>query len=525
MTTFTNAHFISCEPENKIFSVLIEDKGTIVHCGDDVPEQCKSAPRVDLRGKTAVPAFADTHIHFASHAMFRQTVDVRGAADFAALGHMLTQYEQRSPKARITLAFGCCAHTVQERRLPNKADLDRCTNRPTLIVKYDGHAGVANSALTALLPEHVTSDPGFDAATGWMYQNAFYEGVNFVTSKISPLSLLNGLASAAEDMAAKGIALIHTVDGVGFPRDMDLDLMRFAARGLPQDVRIFFQTMDIDKVRKRKLPRIGGCFRLALDGCFGSEDAALHMPYANNPANKGVLNYTQEEVTAFCIQANRAGLQIAMHAIGDAAVTQALNAYAAALQDQPNPGARHILIHACLMKPADTDRAAKLGILIAAQPAFLDWEQEPQEYLDHILGQSRAYELTPLKTWLEKGIVVSAGSDAPCTLPDPIRSIYCCCNHPDPSQSVSALDALRIHTANAAYTSFDEGRRGTLTEGKRCDFVLLSENPLEIPAPRLGELKIEQVYFAGKEHKPQRPGALALVGRALVGKQGQGADQ
>ena len=516
MTIFQNAHFISCEDQNREFTVLVEHKGRIVYCGDEVPAQYAKARRVDLGGKTAVPAFADTHIHFASHALFQSTLDVREAADFAELGQMLRDYEQRTKKRKLTIAFGCCAHTVAEKRLPNRNDLDAHTTRPTLIVKYDGHAGVGNSLLLNALPDAVREDPGFDAQTGWMTQNAFYEGVNYMTAQISPLSILAGLQKTADALAQRGIGLLHTVEGVGFKNDIDLDMMRFAARGLPQDMRIFFQTMDIEKVRRRGLPRIGGCFKLALDGCFGSEDAALLEPYANDAGNSGFLSYTQEQVNAFCVAANREGLQIALHAIGDAAAEQALAAFEAAQTDQPREDARHILIHACLMTPGQCDRAAALGLMIATQPAFLYWRHEPQEYAEAILGAERARSIMPLRSWVERGLVVSAGSDAPCTLPDPIQGIHFACNHPDPAESLSVLNALRMHTNWAAHTCFDENRRGTLREGLLCDFAVLSGNPLAMPAAQLGELSVDAVYYRGRPYQPKRRGIARLLGRAIA---------
>lgn len=518
MTVFKNANFISCEEQNRTFSVLAEDKGRIVFCGDEVPVQYAGCPVIDLHGKTAVPAFADTHIHFASHALFENTLDVRDAENFAQLGQMLRDYEARTKKQKVTIGFGCCAHTVEEGRLPDKADLDAYTTRPTMIVKYDGHAGVGNSALAEALPQAVRNDPGFDAQTGWMTQNAFYEGVNYMTAQISVPSILTGLQSSADALAKRGIGLLHTVEGVGFKNDIDLDMMRVASRGLPQDYRIFFQTMDIEKVQKRKLPRIGGCFRLALDGCFGSEDAALLEPYANDPDNRGFLSYTQQEVDAFCIQANREGLQIAVHAIGDAAVEQALHAFEAAQEDHPRSDARHIMIHACLMNEAQQARAAALRLVIATQPAFLDWRHEPQAYLDRILGQERAYAIMPLKSWLDKGIVVTAGSDAPCTLPDPIRSMHCACNHPDPKERVSALDALRMHTSRAAWSCFDEDRRGALREGLLCDFVVLSGDPLAVPPETLQDLQVEAVYFRGKPYRSKARGLVPLLAWAAVAR-------
>jgi len=517
MKVFTNADFISCEQDNRNFSTMVVDKGRIVYTGNELPAQYSKFETVDLGGKCVVPAFADTHIHFESYVLFMSTLDVRDAVNFEDMGRMVKGYFKLNPKAKFLPAFGCTAHTVEEKRLPERKDLDKMTNVPFMIVKYDGHACVANSAFIDSMPEEVKKDSGFNAETGWMYQNAFYEGVNFMTGKVPPLNILNSLISMSDFMAKRGIALIHNVEGVGYKNDIDVNTIKFVSRGLPQAFRIFFQTMDVDKVIKRKLPRIGGCFRLALDGCFGSEDAALSQPYENNPDNKGFLLYTQGEVNDFCIKANRLGLQISMHAIGDVAVDQALNAYEAALKDFPRKDHRHIIIHADLIPEEMQLRAAKLGVCIAVQPAFLYWKHEPAEYLEKILGE-RANQMIPLKSLIDKGIIISAGSDAPCTIPDPISSIYFCCNHPNKEQSTNVLDALRIHTSWAAYMSFDENERGTLKNGLVADFVVLSENPLKIPVERLAELKVEYTYFAGVKYSKKASGPVSLVCKSLLSK-------
>lgn len=517
MTVFTNAAFISCEGQSRNFSVMVVDKGRIRYVGDEIPAAYSRAKRVDLGGKCVVPAFADTHIHFESYALFQSTLDVREAINLEDMAGMVRAYFAANPKVKFLPAFGCSAHTLREKRLPERKDLDKMTDIPFLIVKYDGHAGVANTAFLNSLPEAVKKDPGFDAETGWMYQNAFYEAVNFMTSKISPLKVLQSLANASDAMARQGIGLIHTVEGVGYQNDIDVDTMRLVSRALPQAFRLFFQTMEVEKVTRRKLPRIGGCFRLALDGCFGSEDAALSRPYENNPENKGFLLYSQQEVNDFCIRANRLGLQISMHAIGDAAVDQALTAYETALRDFPRKNHRHIIIHADLIPEEMQRRAADLGICIAAQPAFLYWKHEPAEYLESILGE-RANQMLPLKSLIEKGIVVSAGSDAPCTLPDPIASIHFCCNHPNTEQRVDVLDALRMHTSWAAYLSFDENERGILQEGRIADFVVLSENPLTLPTDQINKIKVEETYFAGERYRKNTSRPLSLVCKSLVSK-------
>lgn len=517
MKIFTNGEFISCEKENKVFSNMIVNKGKIIYTGDSIPEQYKDAEKIDLQGKCVIPAFADTHIHFSSYALFLSTLDVRDVADFDELGKMVKEYIRKHPKEKFIPAFGCSAHTVKEQRLPERKDLDKITDIPFMIVKYDGHAGVANTAFINKLPEEVKNDPGYDAETGWLNQNAFYIGVNYMSSQSSPLKVAESLVKASDFMAKRGIALIHPVEGVGYKNDLDVDAMKFVTKGLPQAFRIFFQTTDVDAVLKRKLPRVGGCFRLALDGCFGSEDAALSEPYCTDPNNKGFLLYTQEEVNDFCIRANREGLQISMHAIGDVAVDQALTAYEKALEDCPRKDHRHTIIHADLIPEDMQQRAANMGICVAAQPAFLYWDQEPEVYLKKILGD-RADELIPLRSLVEKGIVISGGSDAPCTIPNPIQSIHFSCNHPNPNESLTVLDALRMHTSWASYMSFDENTRGTLKNGLIADFVVLSENPLNTPVEKLKDIKVEDTYFGGDKYQTPDSSVVKLLARALVTK-------
>lgn len=496
MRVFQNATFISCEDNNRIFKYLVEKDGRIIFTGDVLPDNYILGQTIDLKNLSVVPAFADTHIHFGSFAFFNSGLDCRHVHDFEELRKLIQSYVTNNQKEKVILGFGCSAHTVKEKRLPQKDDLDKITSSPIMIVKYDGHAAVGNTSLIEKLPVSVLRDDGFDKKTGWFYLNAFYRAVNHITKSVSLPLFFRNLMAGSDYLARKGISLVHTVEGVGFPLDLDVDMARFAGRGLPQKFRTFFQTMNVKKVLRRKMPCIGGCFATALDGCFGSEDAALKEPYTNNPNNIGTLFYSQKDVNDFVKTANRHGLQIAMHAIGDAAIEQALVAYEMALKDFPRKDHRHVIIHADLMDAKTIGRAAELGLCIALQTPFLHWQQEPVEYLQHILG-NRIEKMIPLKRMLNNGLIIAGGSDAPCTLPNPISAIHAACNHPNPDQSISVLDALRMHTSWCAKLSFDENERGSLTEGKVADFVVLDQNPLQTPKEKLKELKIESVYLKG----------------------------
>ena len=313
--------------------------------------------------------------------------------------------------------------------------------------------------------------------------------------------------------------MIHTVSGVGFPRDLDVDMERWVGRGFQNgmQLRVFFQTMDIEKVRKRRLPRIGGCFATALDGCFGSMDAALLEPYEGQDGYKGVLYYSDEQVTDFCKRANRAGLQIEMHAIGDDAFRQATTALKAALDDFPRENHRHAIIHACLPTKEGLDICEKYKILLPVQTAFINWKQEPDEYLEKILGE-RSARLNPIRDFWDRGITVSAGSDAPCTDPDPIMWIYTACNHSVAEQSLSVYEALRMCTYNGYYATFDEKEFGTLEKGKFADMLILSKDPYSVPKEELYTIKPQQLFLGGKPYEEVSGGAISHILRGIGSK-------
>lgn len=146
-------------------------------------------------------------MHFESFALFRTTVDVRDAENFEEMGEMLRAWTDAHPKAKFRRPTGAAPIRSPRNRLPEMKDLDAMTDLPLLIVKYDGHAAVANSALIELFPLEVLSDPGFDSDTGWLYQNAFYKGVNFITQKVSPITLLQGMQDGGGGPCRKGYRL------------------------------------------------------------------------------------------------------------------------------------------------------------------------------------------------------------------------------------------------------------------------------------------------------------------------------
>ena len=522
MTVYEGS-IVTCDAAGGVHRYLVEDGGTIRFVGDSLPAVYSSFPTIVLGEKSLLPAFADTHIHFMSWALFSAGLDVRAATTIAEVKTTIADFV-RTSRTPVVLGFGVSPHCVAEKRLITRTDIDEVSGgRPVFIVKYDGHAAVANSALLARLDPRLKALRGFDADSGLMTQEAFFRVTDFVTGKVSLPATLGNMLSAVDGMAAMGIGSIHSVTGVGFPMDLDVGLESLFARGLRNAVnfRLFFQTMDVSKVLKRELPRIGGCFATALDGCFGSVDAALNEPYEaaaglSAEAARGILYNTDEKVTSFCIEANRKGLQIEVHAIGDAAFDQAVAAIEAALDDFPRLDHRHTIIHACLPTTRGLEICARRGIAIALQPAFLDWDQEPLEYLSSIMGD-RAMRLSPLRAMQDLGIVLAGGSDAPCTLPNPLEGIHAACNHYVPEQSLNIQEALNLYTRNAAFIGFDDRERGSLEAGKIADMIVLDKNPLTQMPQELRNLRVESLILAGKPYKPGQ-GSAELVLKGLFNR-------
>ena len=506
---------LTVDREDAVKSVLVEDGGRIVYVGDELPECYAGAEAIELGTHALVPAFVDTHQHFASFSTFQAGLNVMDAESNEEIMEMVRAFAARSTKKTL-IAFGASPYSVKERRLISREELDAvCPDKEIMVVKYDGHACIVNSLLLQKMNDKVKDLRGYHPDTGEMNQEAFFKFSDYITKSLSLIDLLRNMQASVDFHASRGVGMIHTVSGVGFAGDMDITLEKIFARSLTNgfQLRVFPQSMDVKVATSRKLPRIGGCFACALDGCFGSHDAAMNEPYADAEGGSGVLYYDDETVIRFCKEANRAGLQIEMHAIGDAAFDQATRALKAALDDFPRDDHRHGIIHDCLPTKEGLRICKDYHIQMPMQSAFIHWKQEPDEYLVALLGAERAARLNPLKTIRDAGVVISFGSDAPCTTPDPIVWMDRAVNNGE--ESVSIQDALRMCTYNGAYVTFDEAERGSLEEGKIADMVVLSANPYSVPKEEIRNIRVEELLLAGAPYRSCKSGVAAAVLRGL----------
>ncbi|MBO6158947.1 MAG: amidohydrolase family protein [Firmicutes bacterium] len=504
---------VTVNQHDEVCRYLVEDQGRIVYVGHTLPEEYKSVERIDLGSKALIPAFVDTHQHFASFSTFQAGLNVMDAASNEEIKQMIRDFYKRS-KGKTLICFGASPYSVSEGRLISRAELDEvCPDKEIMVVKYDGHACIVNSKLLAKMNDKVKHLRGYHPDTGEMNQEAFFTFSDYITGSLSLIDLFKNMQASVDFQASHGIGMVHTVSGVGFIGNLDITFEKIFARSLQNgfQLRVFPQSMNLNVAKSRKLPRIGGCFECALDGCFGSHDAAMNEPYSDEAGGDGVLYYSDEKVIDFCKKANCAGLQIEMHAIGDKAFDQATRALKAALDDCPRENHRHGIIHDCLPTEEGIKICRDYHIQMPVQSAFIHWKQEPDEYLVSIMGQERASRLNPIKTFKENGIVVSFGSDAPCTSPDPIvwmdRAVH------NGNQSVTVQEALRMCTYNGCYATFDEKQRGSLEAGKIADMVILSENPYT--TDNIAGLKVCSTILGGKPYQSAKTSVLPSILKGL----------
>jgi len=209
------------------------------------------------------------------------------------------------------------------------------------------------------------------------------------------------------------------------------------------------------------------------------------------------LTLDEREIYARMQAAHDAGLQICVHAIGDAAVERCVSLYERLLEASPRADHRHRIEHASLVPPDLVPRIARLGLCVSTQPLFIHSEKT---WLPRRLGAGRTPYTYPLRALLDAGIRVGGASDAPVESTNVLHAIECCVTREgfEPQQGLTPLEALRLFTCDAAYIQFEESEKGTLAPGKRADLVVLSANPLEVRSDRIAAIRVERTVAGGR---------------------------
>jgi predicted amidohydrolase YtcJ len=239
--------------------------------------------------------------------------------------------------------------------------------------------------------------------------------------------------------------------------------------------------------------RLGGV-KIFVDGSLGGRTAALEKPYSD-ASTEGMLCLSAEELTKMINDAQSAGFQACVHAIGDRAIATVLNAFESVSRGKcDNPG-RHRIEHASVLNKQLIKRLKTLGLIASVQPHFV----VSDFWVEARLGSARAKWTNPFKTLIENDVLITGGSDCPVELIDPLLGVYALVAREFfPEERVSVKEALKVYTLNAAYASFEENAKGSIEPGKLADFAVLSHNPLTVNPKKIKNIHVEMTIVGGK---------------------------
>ncbi|MFO7588924.1 MAG: amidohydrolase [Gemmatimonadota bacterium] len=472
---------------------------------------------IELRGRFVMPGFVDTHTHFLEGGLRLASVDLRDAATPRELARRIAAHAGGLPEGTWILG-GDWDHELWGGTLPDRAWIDEVTpDHPVFVTRLDWHMALANS--------RAMNAAGFDPATpdppgGEIVRDA--AGRPTGVFKDEAMSLIYAAVPAptdAERDSALAAAMRHAASvGVTGVHDMGdwegLEAYRRArARGaLTLRVRAFVPLAGWERLAAHvRAAGTGddwlswGGLKGFVDGSLGSSTALFFDPYEDDPSQRG-LRVTELEVLAAQVRsADAAGLQVAIHAIGDRANAELLELYAAVERENGPRDRRFRVEHAQHLRREDLPRFAELGVIPAMQPYHAI---DDGRWAERKIGPERAQGTYAFRSLWEAGARPAFGSDWTVAPLDPLLGVYAAVTrrtldaaNPDgwvPAERIPVAQALAGYTRDAARAGFQEERIGTLRPGKLADLVVLDRSPYEVAPEELGELAVDLTIVGGR---------------------------
>ncbi len=522
-TLITNVNGIQVDAAGKLdrfTGILIGNDGKVKRVLHGEMLKLRDTDVVDAKGATVLPGLIDAHGHVMGLGFGALQLDLTGTSSLADLQARLKAYAAANPDARWIVGRGWNQELWPDQRFPTAADLDVVVaDRPVVLNRVDGHALVANSAaLTAAGVTASTNSPDGGRIEKGLFVDA---AMPLIESKIPaprPAEFDAALAKAQQLMLSVGLtgaADMGTgpddwaaMNRAGRAGGLNVRLMSYAA-GMPA-MRVVNGGKPSDWLYGDRL-HLGGV-KLYSDGALGSRGAWLKRPYADQPGTRGLPLLTKDELDAQALEAVKAGFQIAVHAIGDAAnlmVLEGLNKAGATANDR-----RGRLEHAQIVDWNDLALFKRYNVIASMQPTHQTSDRlmaEKRLGPDRLKGAYAWHSLTDL------GVRIAFGSDFPVESPNPFPGLAAAVSRQDmngqpaggwiPGERVSFEQALAGFTRGAAYAGFAEDKFGSLEPGKWADFILIDRDISRIDAQALARTQVMETWVAGKKVWARPPSA------------------
>ncbi|MBS3943145.1 MAG: amidohydrolase [Dethiobacter sp.] len=450
---------------------------------------------IDLAGRVVLPGFIDAHTHFIQTGLkqnfFIDLADMPNRK--SALERLAQAVSERGNDAWIIGSGWDESHWPDQEYLTRK-ELDQVgPNNPIVAIRIDGHLVSVNTK--ALDRVHLQGPKEeLDLTRGILRESVAWFLLQSIQIDLSILT--KAVADACRIAASYGVTSIH---------DQDVRLHSLKAyeeakqRGLlTVRVSVYASSEQLDDVINKELKkcfngnllRLGGIGEIYSDGSIGAMNAAFTEPYRDS-SGIGKLNMTKDELANLLKRAECAGLQTALHAIGDRAVEMSLATHALA---ETSPHFRHRIEHLELSNRKDHAKMAEMGLTASMQPNFAQWSG-PGKMYEQRLGQDRDQRTNPLKLIIEAGLPLAFGSD--CMPFSPLYGIHWAVNPPHPDQKLSVTEAIDSYTRQGAYLTFEEEIKGEIVSGKLADLIVLNRDPFLYPK-EISEIAVDLTLLGGR---------------------------
>ena len=476
---------------------------------------------IDAKGRLLLPGFNDAHTHFLSGGFQLSSVDLRDANSPQEFAARIKAFAEKLPKGRWVTGGDWDHERWPDAKLPTKELIDSFTaETPVFVNRLDGHMALANSlALKLAGVTRETADP----PGGVIVRNKSGEptGVlkdaaqNFVWKVVSPATFEEKLdaARAATNYAAKlGVTSVQDMsagDDVGIYQTLldrgELKTRIYAVSPLPSWERV--ARMGVRAHFGSEMLRVGGLKGFA-DGSLGSTTALFYEPYRDDPSTSGIAGdemYPEGVMLKRVSEADRAGLQVMIHAIGDRANDLILSIYEQVERENGKRDRRFRIEHAQHLRAQDIPRFARDGVIASMQPYHAI---DDGRWAEKRIGKERIKTTYAFRSLLDSGATLAFGTDWTVAPLNPLLSIYAAVTrrtldgkNPNgwvPEQKITVEETVRAYTLGSAYAEFQENVKGSITAGKLADIVLLSRDIFKIDPNEIENVKVGMTMVDGR---------------------------
>lgn len=519
---YHNARIYTNDPANPWAQAIVVRSGLIL---DVIPESsvaqwaAQGASLVDLHGAFVMPGFNDAHVHLGGAGADLLNVSLNGTASLA-------EFQRRIHAAAVSHDLGEWIlgrgwdHTLwTEKKFPTRQMLDEAAlQNPVFLTHVSGHVAVANSAALwlAKIDRDTANPPGGeierDAAgepTGLLKEDAMVLVRKSIPAP-SPAERRKGIELALADATKNGVTSIQ--DNSAWEDFLVYRELRKKGRLTVRITEWLPFSAPLDKLEAMR--REGGtsdpwlktgALKMVTDGALGTRTAFLLAPYSDQPGTTGMLILDAEKLRSMAIERDKAGFQLAFHAIGDRADRISLGVFEAVAKANGPRDRRSRIEHAQVVALEDIPQFASLGVIASMQPSH---ETTDMRWAEQRVGPVRSRGAYAWASMLKAGVRLAFGTDYDVEPISPFRGLYACVTREldsggpaggwQPQEKISLEDCIRAYTSGSAYAEFEEGKKGELKAGEFADFIVLSGDLTKMPASQYTKTRILRTVVGGR---------------------------